>query len=80
MIRHLIMPNDVSGTKKVVEWIALNLPKDTYVNLMSQYRPLYKARDYPKIARGITRQEYWDAVEWARTAGLTNLDLQGEPG
>jgi putative pyruvate formate lyase activating enzyme len=78
MIRHLIMPNEVSGTKKVVEWIAENLPKDTYVNIMSQYTPLYKAKDYPMIARRITRKEYRDAVRWAKEAGLTNLDLQGE--
>jgi len=70
----------VSGTKKVIEWIVGNLPKDTYLNLMSQYRPLYRAHDYPEIARGITTKEYRDAVRWAREAGLTNLDLQGDPG
>lgn len=79
MIRHLVMPNDVGGTRQVIEWIADNLPKDTYVNLMSQYRPVYKAPDYPAISRGITREEYMDAVRWAREAGLTNLDLQGAP-
>jgi len=77
MIRHLVMPNDVSGTKGVVDWIAANLPKDTYLNIMSQYRPLYKAHDYPKIARRITCEEYDRAVRWAREAGLTNLDVQG---
>ncbi len=77
MIRHLVMPNGVSGTQKVVEWIADNLPKDTYLNIMSQYRPMYKAFDYPDIARRITRSEYKDAVKWAKDAGLTNLDIQG---
>jgi len=77
MIRHLVMPNGVSGTKKVVEWIAQNLPRDTYLNIMSQYRPMYKAFDYPEISRGITRKEYSDAVRWAKEAGLTNLDIQG---
>lgn len=77
MIRHLVMPSRVSGTKQIVEWIAENLPKDTYLNIMSQYRPTYKAFDYPEIARPITRQEYSEAVEWARATGLTNLDLQG---
>jgi putative pyruvate formate lyase activating enzyme len=79
MIRHLVMPNEVSGTKEVIQWIANNLPKDTYVNIMSQYRPMYKAFDYPKIARRITRKEYADAIRWAREAGLTNLDIQGMP-
>lgn len=79
MIRHLVMPNRVSGTKGVVEWIAKNLPKDTYFNLMSQYRPMYKAFDYPEISRRITREEYHEAVTWAKETGLTNLDIQGYP-
>ena len=77
MIRHLVMPNNVSGSKDVVSWIAGNLPKNTYVNIMSQYRPLYKARDYPEIARRISTKEYREVVEWARAEGLTNLDIQG---
>jgi putative pyruvate formate lyase activating enzyme len=77
IIRHLVMPNRVAGTKKVVDWIAANLPKDTYVNLMSQYTPTYRAHDYPEISRRITRKEYEEAVMWARAAGLTNLDIQG---
>jgi len=76
MIRHLVMPNNVSGTREVLRWIAESLSKDTYVNVMSQYRPMYKASDYPDIARSITRQEYKDAVRWAREAGLTRLDIQ----
>ena len=79
MIRHLVMPNNVGGTKRVIEWIAQNLPKDTYLNIMSQYRPMYKAFEYPEIARRITPQEYKEAVEWAKKAGLTNLDIQGSP-
>lgn len=58
MIRHLVMPNRVAGSKGVIDWIGKNLPKDTYVNLMSQYTPTYKAFDYPEIARRINREEY----------------------
>jgi putative pyruvate formate lyase activating enzyme len=79
MIRHLVMPNDVGGTSDVLEWIAKHLPKDSYVNIMSQYRPMYKAFDYPKISRRLTRREYADAVKKARDLGLTNLDIQGSP-
>jgi putative pyruvate formate lyase activating enzyme len=77
MIRHLVMPNDVGGTERIIRWIADNLPKDTYLNIMSQYRPVYKAREYPEISRRITREEYAAAVQAARDAGLTNLDIQG---
>lgn len=77
MIRHLVMPNRVAGTKEVLDWIAAHLPKDTYVNLMSQYTPLYKAHQYPEIARRITREEYLEVVDHAKALGLANLDIQG---
>ncbi len=77
MIRHLVMPNSVSGSKQVIDWIAENLPNDTYVNIMAQYRPMYKAFDYPEIARRLTRTEYNEVVAHARQVGLTNLDIQG---
>ncbi len=77
MIRHLVMPNDVGGSEKVMEWIAENLPKDTYVNIMAQYTPLYKAYDYPEISRRITKEEYEKVVKRAQELGLTNLDIQG---
>ncbi len=74
IIRHLVMPNRVAGTKEVLEWIAKNLPKDTYVNIMPQYRVEYKAYDYPEIARGITVDEFLEAMNWAEELGLKNLD------
>jgi putative pyruvate formate lyase activating enzyme len=77
MIRHLVMPNGVSGSESVMKWIAEELPSDTYVNVMAQYRPAYKAYDYPEISRRITREEYQRVVTTAREAGLTNLDIQG---
>ena len=77
MIRHLVMPNNVSGSKEVVSWIANNLPKDTYVNIMSQYRPLYKAGNFEEIDRRITKKEYREVVDRAREEGLTNVDIQG---
>lgn len=77
MIRHLVMPNRVAGTKEIIEWIAKNLPKDTYFNLMQQYTPTHQAHKYPEIFRRITQEEFEEAVKWAKEAGLTNLDIQG---
>jgi putative pyruvate formate lyase activating enzyme len=74
MIRHLVMPNRVAGTKELVRWVAEDLSRSTYVNIMAQYRVDYKAFDYPEIARGITVQEFLEAMDWAEEAGLTNLD------
>jgi len=76
MIRHLVMPNRVAGTRDVLKWIGENLPKDTYLNLMSQYRPTYKAHEYPEINRRLTRDEYAEAVQWAKEFGLTNVKTQ----
>jgi putative pyruvate formate lyase activating enzyme len=77
MLRHLVMPNNVSCTDKVMQWIADNLPKDTYVNLMSQYMPMFRANEFPEINRRLTVREYAAAIESARKAGLTNVRTQG---
>ncbi|ODA44909.1 radical activating enzyme [Thermodesulfovibrio sp. N1] len=77
IIRHLVMPNNVAGSEKIMEWIAKVLPKDTYVNIMAQYTPLYKAFDYPEISRRITKEEYVKVVNKAKELGLSNLDIQG---
>jgi len=74
MIRHLVMPNRVAGTEKFIRWVAKNLPKSTYVNIMHQYYPEYEAFDYPDIWRRINVQEYLEAMRWADGYGLTNLD------
>ena len=76
IIRHLVMPNGVAGSEKFVRWVGENLPKDTYVNIMAQYRPEYKAIEHPEIARTITRDEFLEAMKAAEDCGLTNLDPQ----
>jgi putative pyruvate formate lyase activating enzyme len=68
------MPNRIAGTKKFVKWVAENLPQHTYVNVMPQYHVDYKAFEYPEIARGITVQEFLEAMDWAEKYGLTQLD------
>ncbi len=74
MLRHLVMPNRVSGTKELMKWVAENLSKSTYVNVMAQYRVEHQAYEHPKIARAITVEEFLEAVRWAEEAGLTNID------
>jgi len=77
MIRHLVMPNNTSGSERIMEWIGDNLPKDTYVNIMAQYTPIYKAFDYPEMSRRITKEEYEGVVNKAREMGLRNLNIDG---
>jgi len=74
LVRHLILPNGLAGTAEIVRFLAEEISKNTYLNLMDQYRPAYKAAQYPKINRRITRQEYDEAVRLAHQAGLYRLD------
>jgi putative pyruvate formate lyase activating enzyme len=73
MLRHLVMPNSIAGTERFVKWVAENLSKETYVNIMGQYHPAHKAFVYPKIARRVTPQEVKAALEAARRAGLKRV-------
>jgi putative pyruvate formate lyase activating enzyme len=74
LVRHLVMPHNLSGTDRFVRWVARELTPDTYVNLMAQYRPEHNAFDYPEIARPLRWREFTQALAWADEAGLTNLD------
>jgi putative pyruvate formate lyase activating enzyme len=74
MIRHLVLPNNIAGTDKFVKFVAEKITPATYVNIMAQYRPEYKAKNIPELSRRITSAEYQQALRWAREAGLTRLD------
>jgi putative pyruvate formate lyase activating enzyme len=76
IIRHLVMPHNIAGTDRFVRWVARELSPDTYVNIMAQYRPEHRAREYPELARRILPGEWAQALAWAREAGLTNLDRE----
>ncbi len=74
ILRHLILPNGIAGTEEFLRFVAEELSLKTYLNLMSQYRPEYKAMEYPEISRRLKRSEYAEALAWARKYGLTRLD------
>ncbi|MDF1499116.1 MAG: radical SAM protein [Anaerolineales bacterium] len=74
LVRHLVLPEGLAGTKEIVDFLATEISKDTYLNLMDQYRPAYKARDYEPLSRPLTSAEYAQVVEWALEAGLHRLD------
>ncbi|HLB80874.1 MAG TPA: radical SAM protein [Dongiaceae bacterium] len=77
LVRHLILPNDIAGTESVLRFLAEEISRDTYVNLMDQYRPCYRAGDYPELDRPIGSAEYGAALEAARRCGLSRLDRHG---
>ncbi len=74
LIRHLVMPEKISGTKEIMNFIANEISKNSYVNIMDQYRPCFKANSFLEINRTITNREYYDAINYALQAGLTRLD------
>jgi putative pyruvate formate lyase activating enzyme len=66
LIRHLVMPHGVASSEAVLRFIAEEISVHSYVNIMDQYRPEYRAHDYPEINRRITQKEYLEATQWAK--------------
>jgi putative pyruvate formate lyase activating enzyme len=70
LVRHLVLPEELAGTAEIVRFLRDEISPDTYINVMAQYRPCYRAREYPPLDRSITNQEYATAVRLAQEAGL----------
>jgi putative pyruvate formate lyase activating enzyme len=76
LVRHLVMPGDISGTESVLRFLAEEISRDTSLNLMDQYHPCYRAGDNPPLDRPLTRQEYQRALACADRLGLHRLDTR----
>ena len=76
LVRHLVMPSDVAGTEAVASFLAQEISRNTYLNLMDQYRPCHKAGNHPDIARRPTGQELRAAFDTCRRHGLDRLDTR----
>lgn len=79
LVRHLVMPGMLDDTRAIMQWLANNLSQDTYVNVMDQYYPAYKALTdlkYTSINRPITDEEFAEAIRAAHEAGLWRLDVR----
>lgn len=74
LIRHLVLPNGMAGTGEVLRFVAQNLSTNTYINLMDQYYPAYKAHQYPDINRKLTNREFQEAITLAEEHGLKRID------
>jgi len=80
IIRHLVLPENISGTEKIMEFIARRVSPETYISLMSQYFPVYKADEFKELARRITLEEYSAAQEIMHKYGLYNGWIQESGG
>lgn len=74
LVRHLVLPNGLAGTSEIARFLAEEVSRDTYINVMDQYRPCYRANEYPVLDRRITQAEYEEAVAAVRAVGLWRLD------
>ncbi len=74
LVRHLVLPDNLAGTREVMEFLAKEISPHTYVNVMAQYRPCGRAFEHPSLKRFPTDQEIAEAERAARAAGLTRLD------
>lgn len=74
LVRHLVLPDGIAGTAGIVKFIAEEISRATYINIMDQYHPCFKAFEHPPLNRRLTRQEYADAVQMAIDAGLKRID------
>jgi putative pyruvate formate lyase activating enzyme len=74
LVRHLVLPEDTAGTEEVVRFISEEISKNTYINIMDQYHPCFKAMENPPLNRRITGKEYADAIKYAIRAGLNRID------
>lgn len=74
LIRHLVLPEDLAGSSEVMRFISQELSPNSYVNVMEQYRPEYKASENPPLDRRITRDEFKRAIKIAKENGITRLD------
>jgi putative pyruvate formate lyase activating enzyme len=74
LVRHLVLPHGLAGTKEIVNFLGKEISRNTYVNIMAQYRPCHKAFQIPNLGRRISSTEFREALSLAHEAGLSRLD------
>jgi putative pyruvate formate lyase activating enzyme len=79
LVRHLVLPENISGPDKVLSFLANEISPNTYLNVMDQYRPCYRADENPPLNRALTPEEYRSALSLANQYGLSRLDKRQRP-
>ena len=79
LVRHLVLPNQLAGTREVVRFLAQEVSPNTYLNIMAQYHPCHKAFDVPLLVRPVLREEFSEAINMAHQQGLQRLDSHESP-
>ena len=76
LIRILVLPNNLTGTNSILEWIADNFGTNMALSVMSQYYPTYRSKDYPQLDRTLTQKEYDEAITYLEKLGFDNYLTQ----
>ena len=76
IVRHLVLPNGLENSKKVLKWIKENLPEEIYVSIMAQYFPTYKAYENNKINRKLTKEEWKEIENYIEVLNIQNGFIQ----
>ena len=76
IIRHLVLPNNIENSKKILKWIRENMNNDTYISVMAQYFPTYKAKEDLELNRKLTKQEWREIEEYIEKLGIENGFIQ----
>ncbi len=80
IIRHLVLPHNIAGTDEIMQFISREVSQETYISLMSQYLPYYKASSFPELSRRLTYNEYEEAKENMHAHNLYNGWVQESYG
>ena len=76
MIRHLVLPNNIENSKKILRWIKENIDENVYVDIMAQYFPTYKAKESKDLNRKLTKEEYKEIEEYVYDLNIKNGYMQ----
>lgn len=76
MVRHLVLPNYIENSKKVLKWMKENLPKDIYISIMAQYFPTYQAKEVEMLNRKLTKEEWKEVQDYIEELEIENGYVQ----
>lgn len=76
IIRHLVLPNNIENSKRVLEWIKENIDERVYISIMAQYFPCYKAKEIEELNRKLTEEEYEEIEKFVFNLGIENGYMQ----
>ena len=73
LIRHLVLPNNLAGSEKIFQFISKEISKNSFLNIMGQYYPCFKAFRYPELSRRVTDIEYKKTINLAKKFKLKRI-------